>query len=330
MSEHTIGRFEVPRTLGGERIDRVLSLASGCSRRESSAMIAEREVRVDGRVVTSRHEHVVAGTLLEYPAGREESHPRRVDPEPVRFGVVYEDDEIVVVDKPAGLVVHPGSGIEGGTLVAGLVARYPEIAAVKGDDPDADMRPGIVHRLDKDTSGLLVVARTDAARLALSEQLSTREMGRAYTALALGSFDEDEGSIDAPVGRSLADRTKMAVLDEGRPARTHYRVVRRYNDPFAMTLLDVSLETGRTHQIRVHLAAIGRPIAGDTRYKGARSKETRRQLGLARPFLHAAKLRLVHPASKEEMEFSSPLPPDLEAVLARLDTDAARRVRPRG
>lgn len=322
--------FEIPASLDGERIDRVLSLATGRSRRESSEMITRGDVHVDGRAVKSRHERVVAGDYLEFPAFAAAARSRRVAPERISFGVVYEDDEIVVVDKPAGLVVHPGSGNEKGTLVAGLLARYPDLVDAVGDDPAASERPGIVHRLDKDTSGLLVVARTERARRALSEQLAARTMGRRYRALALGGFDADEGFIDAPVGRSLGDRTKMAVVDDGRPARTHYRVLRRYELPFVTALLDVSLETGRTHQIRVHLAAIGRPIAGDTRYKGARSRETRQALGLERPFLHAAELRLFHPASGEEMAFSSPLPDDLAAVLARLDAIASGAIRPRG
>ena len=213
--------FEVPASLDGERIDRVVSLASGCSRRAASDIVARGDVRVDGRVVRSRHEHVVAGTQLEFPAHVAIDRPRRVAPESVPFGIVYEDEEIIVVDKPAGLVVHPGSGHEHKTLVAGLLARYPELAD-RADEVGAAERPGIVHRLDKDTSGLLVVARTARAEAALTAQLASRTMGRSYRALALGGFGADEGTIDAPVGRSLRDRTKMAVVDEGRPARTHY------------------------------------------------------------------------------------------------------------
>jgi 23S rRNA pseudouridine1911/1915/1917 synthase len=328
VNEAGIARFEVPLTLDGERVDRVVSLASGCSRRAASEMIAKGDVLVDGRVARSRHERVGAGAWLEFPAHVASDRPRRVAPEPVAYAVVYEDDEIVVVDKPAGVVVHPGSGNERGTLVAGLLARYPDLADRADNDAGASERPGIVHRLDKDTSGLLVVARTARAQAALTEQLASRAMGRRYLALALGSFDADEASIDAPVGRSFGDRTKMAVVEEGRPARTHYRVVRRYEAPMPLALLEVWLETGRTHQIRVHLAAIGRPIAGDTRYKGARSKQTRQALGLARPFLHATELKLIHPASSEEMVFTSPLPPDLESVLVRLDAlapDGLRR-----
>jgi 23S rRNA pseudouridine1911/1915/1917 synthase len=314
--------FEVPAALDGERIDRVISLATGCSRRESAEMIGRGAVRADGRAVKSRHERVVAGEFLEFPAPSETAGSRRVAPEIVSFDVVYEDEEIVVVDKPAGLVVHPGSGNERGTLVAGLLARYPDLANRADDDKDAVERPGIVHRLDKDTSGLLAVARTEGARRSLVEQLASRTMGRRYRALALGEFDANEGSIDAPVGRSLGDRTKMAVVDDGRPARTHYRVLRRFSEPFALALLDVSLETGRTHQIRVHLAAIGRPIAGDARYKGGRSRQTREALGLRRPFLHAGELKLIHPSSGDEMVFSSELPTDLETVLDRLEAMA--------
>jgi 23S rRNA pseudouridine1911/1915/1917 synthase len=327
VNDLRLQRFEVPNTLAGERIDRVVSLATGCSRRESTAMISRGDVRVDGRPVRSRHEHVVAGSFLEFPVLEVTDRPRSVEPERVCFAVVYEDDAIVVVDKPAGLVVHPGSGNERGTLVAGLLARYPELGELTSGGGESRERPGIVHRLDKDTSGLLVVARTAVAREALIGQLATHSMGRRYRALALGRFDADEGSIDAPVGRSLGDRTKMAVVDAGRPARTHYRVMRRYDSPFASALLDVWLETGRTHQIRVHMAAIGRPIAGDTRYKGSRSNKTRQALGLTRPFLHAAELGLNHPVSGEELIFTSPLPSDLESVLARLDASAQAAIR---
>jgi 23S rRNA pseudouridine1911/1915/1917 synthase len=237
--------------------------------------------------------------------------------------VVYADDDIVVVDKPPGLVVHPGAGHRTGTLVQGLVARFPDLADAGAGDAD---RPGIVQRLDKGTSGLLVVARTVEAYQSLVEQLSARSSAgtagpggrpmaieRRYLALVLGSVEADAGEVEAPMGRSERDPTRMAVSRRGRPARTAYRVESRYRLPIAATLVDCRLETGRTHQVRVHLAAIGHPVAGDVRYGGAEAR-----LALERPFLHAHRLSFDHPRTGERLSFSSPLPPDLTAVLAEL------------
>ena len=222
--------------------------------------------------------------------------------------VVYEDADLVVVDKPAGLVVHPGAGREGGTLVNGLLARYPEIAGV--GQPD---RPGIVHRLDKGTSGLLLVARSPRAYDALVAMLSARTVDRRYRALVWGIPESPTGLVDAPVGRSSRDRTRMAVTVAGRDARTRYEVVRSYHEPVEVTELDCKLETGRTHQIRVHLRSIGHPVVGDARYGG-----DRQSLPVGRPFLHACRLGLDHPVTGEPLTFTSPLPGDLAAVLARL------------
>ncbi len=225
----------------------------------------------------------------------------------VPFEVVHVDDDLIVVDKPAGVVVHPGAGNTSGTLVNGLVARFPDLAGV--GDPD---RPGIVHRLDKDTSGLMLVARTDRAYRALVEMLSARSVGRRYLTLVWGEFDSPAGMIDAPIGRSGREPTRMAVSARGREARTRYEVREVFTDP-VVSLLECRLETGRTHQIRVHLAAIGHPVVGDRRYRGERTS-----LEVPRTFLHAARLDVVHPVSGEPLEFESALPPDLQGVLDRL------------
>jgi 23S rRNA pseudouridine1911/1915/1917 synthase len=190
-----------------------------------------------------------------------------------------------------------------------LLAAYPDLGA----DVNAEtFRPGIVHRLDKDTSGVLVVARSESVRLALMAQLASRHMARTYLALARGTVTNNEGVIEAPIGRSLRDPTKMAVRQAGRSARTRYSVLERYSAPVDLSYLQVQLDTGRTHQIRVHLQAIGHPVAGDTRYGGSLGG-----LGLRRPFLHAWRLAFTQPVTEAELEITAPLPPDLRDVLSR-------------
>ncbi|MDA8294995.1 MAG: RluA family pseudouridine synthase [Actinomycetota bacterium] len=306
------GAVEVPGSLAGERVDRAVALLTGRSRAEAAALVAQGAVRVGGAVV-GRSRRLVEGELLAIDAPPASPEPASLAPDPeVPFSVVYADDDLVVVDKPAGVVVHPGAGQPHHTLAAGLLARFPELGALSAAGLWPPERPGLVHRLDKDTSGLLVVARTADAYAALAGQLKRREMGRTYQALALGQLRADEGTIDAPLGRSTRVPTKVAVRVDGRPARTHYRVLARYDEPAPLSLLEVRLETGRTHQIRVHLGAIGHPVAGDARYGG-----TTRSLSLLRPFLHAARLSLIHPRSGEAMVFTAALPEDLQAVLSR-------------
>ncbi len=232
------------------------------------------------------------------------------DPE-VRVDVRYADDDVIVVAKPAGLVVHPGAGHAGGTLVNGLLARYPEIAGL-GDE----MRPGIVHRLDRDTSGLLVAARSARGYESLIDQIASRTVDRRYVALVWGVMDSPRGIVDAPIGRSTARRTRMAVRESGKAARTAYEVRDTFSDPVC-SLLDCRLETGRTHQIRVHLSAIGHPVVGDATYGGSRDS-----IRLDRPFLHASELAFDQPATGERLAFTDALPAELAAVLDRLTTDA--------
>ena len=206
-------------------------------------------------------------------------------------------------------MVHPGAGQRTGTLVHGLLARFPELQGV-GDDPE---RPGIVHRLDKGTSGLLLVARTADAHAALVAALAARQVHRRYRTLVWGHVEAPRGLIDAPVGRSAREPTRMAVDERGREARTRYEVRERYHEPVEVTQLGCELETGRTHQIRVHLRSIGHPVVGDARYDGERQS-----FPMARPFLHAEHLELAHPITGAPLAFDSPLPDDLVAALARL------------
>jgi 23S rRNA pseudouridine1911/1915/1917 synthase len=298
----------VPAALDGERLDRVVSLVTGCSRSAATNLIAAGAVRIGPQLATSGKVRVTTGDAVTIDeALRSEDRGPQGEPD-LAVPIVHADPDVIVVDKPAGLVVHPGSGHPSGTLVNGLLARYPELAAV-GDRA----RPGIVHRLDKDTTGLLVVARTPGAYEALVGALGRREVERDYVALVWGHPEAARGVIDAPLGRSARKVTKMAVTVEGKEARTRYDVQRTYGDPVAAALLDCRLETGRTHQIRVHLAAIGHPVVGDRDYGGVRPG-----LGAARPMLHAQRLAFVHPGSGERVTFTSPLPEDMAAVLAEL------------
>jgi len=310
----------VPAALAGARVDRVVSLLSGLPRRAVADLVETGGVRLDGRRVTTRSRTVQRGQRLQVDVP-----PELVDtPVPdqsVTFAVVHEDAELVVVDKPAGLVVHHGAGHQGGTLVDGLMARFPDLvglAEAGGDDPG---RPGIVHRLDKGTSGLLVVARTPGAYRSLSRQFRTHVAAREYLVLVAGAVEADEGTVDAPIGRSTRQRTRMAVTARGREARTEYRVIRRLRDPVPATLLEATLETGRTHQVRVHLAAIGHPVIGDERYgrSAARPRAVVADMAPGRLFLHAFRLSLDHP-SGGRATWSAPLPDDLAGVLERFSS----------
>jgi 23S rRNA pseudouridine1911/1915/1917 synthase len=306
----------VPQALAGVRVDRAVSILTGLSRSEAAGLVAAGRVLVDGHPVAQRSAPLEAGSQLvvELPA-----EPVRLEPDPgVPFEVVYEDEDLVVVDKPAGVVVHPGAGTHGGTLIAGLLARHPDIGALASvSDP---VRPGVVHRLDKGTSGLLVVARSAVAYRSLVAQMGARTVGRRYLALVAGIVPDDRGVVDAPVGRSTRTPTRMAVTPAGRPARTRYVVEERYHRLFdgrgwadrPATLLTCTLETGRTHQIRVHLAAIGHPVVGDDRYGASAVPGV---LLPGRLFLHAAELSIEHPVSGIRKAWTSPLPGDLRVVL---------------
>ncbi|MFZ5632844.1 MAG: RluA family pseudouridine synthase [Bacillota bacterium] len=229
-----------------------------------------------------------------------------VEPEPIPLDIYYEDADVVVVNKPRGMVVHPAEGNYSGTLVNALLNRCRDLSGINGV-----MRPGIVHRLDKDTSGLLMVAKNDFAHLELARQLSARTVERRYLAMAHGVLKSDRGVVDAPIGRHPRDRQKMAVVARnGKPAVTHYRVLESYRD---LSYLELRLETGRTHQIRVHMAYLGHPLLGDLKYGPGRNR-----FGLEGQFLHAGLLGFVHPRSGEKMAFEAPLPGDLQGILDKL------------
>ncbi|MCY4421650.1 MAG: RluA family pseudouridine synthase [Acidimicrobiaceae bacterium] len=297
----------VGSALDGLRLDRAVALVADVSRSVAARLVAGGGVRLDGAVVTSGTRRVAAGESLAVIVDRRDDPRPAADPD-VAFDTVLEDAHLVVVDKPAGLVVHPGAGHEGGTLVNGLLARYPDIAGV-GDA----YRPGIVHRLDRGTSGLMVVARTQQAYQGLVEQLRSHRPQRTYCALVRGQPEAASGLIDAPIGRSSRNPQRMTVTGRGRVARTGYTVEQRYSEPARSAQLSCRLETGRTHQIRVHLRAIGHPVVGDPTYGSGRLDDV---FGLSRPFLHARSLSFTHPLSGDTVQAESPLPSDLATVLA--------------
>ena len=299
----------VGAALDGLRLDRAVALVADVSRSVAARLVATGGVRLDGAVVTSGTRRVAAGEMLAVEVARQDDPQPAADPE-VAFETVFEDPHLVVVDKPAGLVVHPGAGHDDATLVHGLLARYPDIAGV--GDPH---RPGIVHRLDRGTSGLMVVARTEETYRLLVEQMRSHQPERVYCALVRGQPEASSGLIDAPIGRSSRNPQRMTVTDRGRPARTGYAVEQRYSEPEPAALLACRLETGRTHQIRVHLRAIGHPVVGDPTYRTGRAGDT---FGLSRPFLHARSLSFAHPVNGQTVQAESGLPNDLSDVLDSL------------
>ncbi len=299
-------REEIPESLAGERLDRIVALLADVSRADATTVIANGGVMVDGEVAVTGKIRLRAGQEVEIDPS---SLPVEEMPGPdasIPLNVVFADEHVIVIDKAPGVVVHPAAGHKGGTLVNALLARFPEIADV--GDPQ---RPGIVHRLDVGTSGLLVVARSDDAYESLVDQLSDHDVERRYVALAWGRFDAPVGTVDAPIGRDPRDPLRMAVVATGKEARTHFRVEQSFTEP-ELSLVTCELETGRTHQIRVHLAAIGHPVAGDGTYGGQRPGWV-----AERPFLHAARLSFRHPATGEVVTFDSELPADLRELLDR-------------
>jgi 23S rRNA pseudouridine1911/1915/1917 synthase len=307
---------ELPLELAGMRLDAALArVLTAYSRSQLKQWLQEGALTVDGlqplpRAVVRGGERV----LLLVP----DTPASEARPEPIALDVVHADQAIIVIDKPSGLVVHPAAGHREGTLVNALLHYAPELAALP--------RAGIVHRLDKETTGLLVVARTAAAQTALVRQLQERSVHREYRALVRGVLISG-GTVDSPIGRHPVDRKRMAVVRGGKAAVTHYRVLRRLR---AHSLLEVRLDTGRTHQIRVHMAQIGHPVVGDPAY-GGRPRPVRDMLPEAaqalaafrHQALHAAVLGLVHPVTGEECRFEAPLPADFQALLDALEADAA-------
>jgi 23S rRNA pseudouridine1911/1915/1917 synthase len=292
-----IHELELPAGTAGQRFDAALaSLLPQYSRVRLQRWISAGAVLLEGRVVLPR-QRLAGGERVRVQA--EFTADQRIGPEPIALRVVFEDESLLVIDKPAGLVVHPGAGNPAHTLQNALLAHDAALSLVP--------RAGLIHRLDKDTSGLLVVARTPEAHTALVSLLQRRDIQRGYLALVLGRPTAG-GTIDQPIGRHRSLRTRMAVRRDGREAVTHYRIEERFR---GHTLLRVQLETGRTHQIRVHFAAIGHPVSGDPLYGVAG------RYGLERQFLHAARLAFEHPVTSEAIDVQSGLPADLSAALER-------------
>lgn len=310
----------VPPEHAGERIDAFLaSRLEQTSRSQIRRAIESGDITVGSQPVKPSYcVHPGDEIQVELP----DPTPLEAAPEPIPLAIIYEDEEIIVINKPTGMVTHPGAGVKSGTLANALVHHFNQIAHQPPRRGGAS-RPGIVHRLDVGTSGLIVVAKTDRAHLRLAEQFERRTIHKNYLALVFGSVKENEGVIDLPIGRDPRGRVKMAVrpAGEGRPALTIYRVRERFAE---FTLLDVEIKTGRTHQIRVHLAHLKHPVAGDNTYGGGRAhtiKDAQVRAAIARlgrPFLHSARLTLVHPVREEEMSFSAPLPEELQSFLEKL------------
>lgn len=291
----------------GRRLDEVVAELAGTSRSQAARWATDDLVTVDGRPRPKSYRVREGERLAWAPPAPPTGDPV---PEDRPLAVRYEDDRLLVVAKPAGLVVHPGPGHPTGTLVNALLGRQGSSLSAGGGAAD---RPGIVHRLDKGTSGLLLVAKDDATHLALARELADHRVERRYLALVQGRLPADEGTVDAPVGRHPRDRKRMAVVPAGRPAVTHWRVLETFP---AVQLAEARLETGRTHQVRVHLASLRHPLAGDRAYGADPTLAGR--LGLTRPFLHAWRLAFDHPADGHRVELTEPLPPDLQGVLDRL------------
>jgi 23S rRNA pseudouridine1911/1915/1917 synthase len=300
----------IPSALDAMRVDRALAMLTGLSRSEAHDALVSGALSVDDKVVVKPSTPLSAGQHLVAVLP-----PRRSDqvaPDPaVEVDVVLDDPDFAVVNKKPGQVVHPGAGQRDGTLVAGLLARYPEMRLLSDEGLCDSSRPGIVHRLDKGTSGLLVVAKTPEAFVDLSRQLAERVMERTYLGLVQGHVSEERGVVDAPIARSTRTPTLMAVRVDGRPARTGYEVLARLDKPHKMTLLTLRLETGRTHQIRVHLATIGHPVVNDLRY--GRRRDAR--LDEERFFLHSTTLAFEHPRGGEQVVTHAPLPADLRTLI---------------
>ena len=295
---------EVPWEMAGTRIDQALArMLPEHSRSRLQGWLRSGAVTADGAEVAPRHKLRGGERLtVHVPPAQEGGHRA----EPIALNVVFEDEALLVIDKPAGLVVHPGNGNPDGTLLNALLHHAPELAGVP--------RAGIVHRLDKDTSGLLVVARSLVSQTELVRQLQQRSVRRHYLALLCGAPAAAHATVDAPVGRHPVNRTRMAVVAAGKPAVTHYRVMQRFR---GCTLVECRLETGRTHQIRVHMAHLGHPLVGDDTYRSGRSCAAP---SFGRQALHAFRLGLEHPASGRACEWEVPIAEDFRRLIERLET----------
>ena len=290
---------------GGERLDKAIKKQeTEISRTRLQKLIEEGKVKVNGKIEKNSYIVKIGDKILI-----EEEEPEEIElkPQEIPLDIIYEDNDIIVINKSKGLVVHPGNGNPDHTLVNAVMAKCKgSLSGIGGK-----IRPGIVHRLDKDTSGLIVVAKNDKAHIGLSEQLKKKEMKKTYIALVRGNIQENEATIQMPIGRSTKDRKKMAVTKKGKEAITHFKVLKRYGK---YTLVEVKIETGRTHQIRVHMAEIGHPVVGDLVYSNGKN-----EFGVEGQMLHAKQLIFQHPITQEKITLTAPLPEYFEKVLEQLD-----------
>ncbi|WP_211654493.1 RluA family pseudouridine synthase [Planococcus alpniumensis] len=299
MEELTIHITEEQK---GERIDKVISAVDEeWSRSQISNWVKDGHIKVNGETVKPNYKVRLQDEILITPPLLEELD---AEPENLDLDIVYEDEDVLVVNKPKGMVVHPAPGHASGTLVNGLMYHCTDLSGINGI-----VRPGIVHRIDKDTSGLLMVAKNDLAHTSLVDQLVEKSVTRKYLALVHGHIAHDKGTIEAPIARDPKERQKMAVVDKGKHAVTHFTVLERFGD---FTLVECRLETGRTHQIRVHMRYIGFPLVGDPKYG------PRKTMDVGGQALHAGVIGFIHPRTKEYLEFSAPLPTEFEELLETL------------
>lgn len=293
----------VMEEMEGERLDVfVAENLEGVSRSSVQSLIKAGKITLNGQLVKASY-NIRPGdvVVIDMP----QPQPVEIIAQDIPLPIIYQDQDLAVVDKPKGMVVHPAHGNWDNTMVNALLFHLHDLSGINGD-----LRPGIVHRLDKDTSGVMVVAKNDLAHRSLAEQIKVHSIKREYIALVHGVIRENLGTIDAPIGRSPLDRKKMAVVKDGRPALSHYEVMQRFNN---YCLVKVTLMTGRTHQIRVHFAYIKHPVVGDPLYGSAK-----KHFDLESQALHAHKLGFIHPRTGSYMEFTSPLPPYFQAILERL------------
>lgn len=294
--------LEITSEHSGGRIDKALSAFDpDWTRSKVQSWVKDGLILVNGKTVKPNYQ-LKEGDRVE--VSEPEPEPLEIIPEDLDLDIVYEDADVLVVNKPRGMVVHPAAGHATGTLVNGLMHHCTDLSGINGV-----MRPGIVHRIDKDTTGLLAVAKNDLAHASLAEQLSNKTVTRKYTALVHGNIQHDEGTVDAPIGRDPKDRQRMTVIDGGRDAVTHFTVTERFGD---FTLVECRLETGRTHQIRVHMRYIGHPLAGDPKYG------PKKTLSFGGQVLHAGVLGFTHPSTGEYLEFEAPLPEDFNELIENL------------
>ena len=300
----------------GKRLDIFVSEWQNITRSAAQKLISGEFVTVNGAAQSKNYKLRVGDEVeCELP----EPIPADAIPQDIPIEIVYEDSDLLVVNKPKGMVVHPAPGNPDGTLVNALLWHIRDLSGINGV-----IRPGIVHRIDKDTSGLLIVAKNDEAHLALAEQIKEHSFDREYRAILVGNLKDDAGVVDAPIGRSPKDRKKMAIVANGRPARTHYEVLERFSGRLgSYCYVKCVLETGRTHQIRVHMASLGHPVFGDEVY-GANRTPFERSTGIAGQCLHAKLIGFVHPTTGEHLVFDSPLPGYFENILDKLRKESSQ------